>query len=129
MPQVKIHGLRRAVEPIRQTLSDTIHSCIVEHFKIPATKRFHRFILLEKEDFIYPASRSEYYLIIEILMMEGRSEATKKELIKSLFANIAEQVGIANEDVEVLLLESPASHWGFRGKTGDEINLNYSVEV
>lgn len=62
-------------------------------------------------------------------MMEGRSESTKKELIKSLFANIAGQVGIANEDVEVLLLESPASHWGFRGKTGDEINLNYSVEV
>ena len=129
MSQVKIYGLRLAVEPIRQVLSDTIHDCMVECLKIPTDKRFHRFILLNKEDFIYPESRSEYYLIIEVLMIAGRSESTKKQLIKSLFTQITERVGIANENVEICLIESPGINWGFRGMTGDEASLPYSTSI
>lgn len=85
MSQVKIYGLRTTLAPIRKTLSDTIHQCVVEALKFPADKRFHRFILLDKEDFYFPDSRSDHYLIIELMMMSGRSVETKKKLIRLLF--------------------------------------------
>ena len=129
MAQIKIYGLRSALSPIRTKLSETIHHCVVDVLKIPPDKRFHRFILLDQEDFIYPEDRSEHYLIIEVLMMSGRSIDTKKQLIRRLFQEISEQLGIAPTDIEICILESPPSHWGFRGMTGDEITLNYSLDV
>ncbi len=62
-------------------------------------------------------------------MMEGRTVETKKSLIKSLFQKIEEGLQIDKDDIEICIIESPASNWGFRGMTGDEIVLNYKVEV
>ncbi|HFU75061.1 MAG TPA: tautomerase family protein, partial [Arcobacter sp.] len=72
---------------------------------------------------------SEQYTIIEIMMMEGRTTETKKEMIYSLFQNIKQKLNIENNDLEICIIESSASKWGFRGMTGDEIKLSYKVEV
>ncbi len=53
----------------------------------------------------------------------------KNELIKSLFENIHQKLSIQMSDVEICIIESPASNWGFRGMTGDEIKLDYNVKV
>jgi hypothetical protein len=129
MPQVKIYGLKTTLSPIRQELSDAIHRCVVETLKFPPDKRFHRFIGLDKEDFYFPDSRSDHYLIIELLMISGRSVETKKKLIHLLFREISERQGISTTNIEICTLESPAYHWGFRSMTGDEANLSYPVEV
>ncbi len=129
MPQIKIYGLKKTLKPIRATLSDCIHHCVVEVLQFPPEKKFHRFIMLEKENFYYAPDRTDQYLIIELLMMSGRSVEIKKKLIHLLFQEISQQLGISVQDIEICLLESPASHWGFRGKTGDEIALNYSLDV
>lgn len=76
-----------------------------------------------------PEDKSDRYTIIEILMMEGRTVETKKVLIRTLFQKIDEELHIAKSDVEICVIESPASNWGFRGMTGDGITLNYKVEV
>ena len=120
MSQIKIYGLRDHLDLTKTILSDTIHQCIVAALQFPKDKRFHRFISLEKEDFYFPDSKSTAYTIIEIMMMSGRAEETKKKLIKLLFQEIEQQVGIAPNDLEICILESPACNWGFRGKTGDE---------
>ena len=78
MSQIKIYGRKSHIEQHRQVLSDTIHACVVEALAYPPDKRFHRFIPLEPENFIYPADRSERYTIIEISMFEGRSAEAKK---------------------------------------------------
>ncbi len=31
--------------------------------------------------------------------------------------------------IEICIQEAPSSHWGFRGMTGDEILLDYKLEV
>ena len=69
---------------------------------------------------IFPEEKSEQYTIIEIMMMEGRTIETKKELIKSLFKSIEQEL---NNDLEICIIESTASNWGFRGMTGDKIKL------
>lgn len=129
MSQIKIYSLKTHLTKVRTNLSKAIHQCVVEVLKLPETKRFHRFIGLEKEDFIFPEDRSEAYTIIEIMMMEGRTSATKKQLIQRLFQEINAQVGIPVNDIEICIIESPAVNWGFRGKTGNEVKISYKVDI
>ncbi|MEY4545235.1 MAG: hypothetical protein RL685_1430 [Pseudomonadota bacterium] len=128
MAQVKIYGLASSLRPIRARLSDTIHACLVEALELPADKRFHRFFALEREDFVYPLGRSDRYTILELNMFEGRSVETKKRLIRLLFERLA-PLGIAVEDLEITIIETPRHNWGIRGLPGDELGLTYEVEV
>jgi 4-oxalocrotonate tautomerase family enzyme len=129
MAQVKIYGIRERLGPLRERLSQVIHQCVVEALKFPPDKRAHRFFFMEKEDLLYPAGRTDAYTIIEITMIEGRTVETKKKLIRLLFDRIRDDVGISHQDIEICIQESPASNWGFRGQTGDEVSLNYKIEV
>lgn len=129
MSQIKIYGLKGQLEPIREQLSDTIHACVMEALSLPADKRAHRFFPLEKENFYMPGGRTDAYTIIEITMISGRSVAAKKKLIRLLFDKIQDDLGIAHQDVEVCIYESPAANWGFRGFHGDEAQLNYKIDV
>ncbi len=129
MSQVKIYGLREKLNPIKQQLSDVVHSCVVDALQFPVDKRAHRFFPLEKDDFYYPDGRTDAYTIIEFMMIEGRTVETKKKLVRLLFDQISEQLDIAQNDIEICISESPAHNWGFRGMHGDEVKLNYKINV
>lgn len=129
MAQIKIYGLKEQLNPIKGQLSDVIHSCVVDALAFPKDKRAHRFFPLEADDFYYPVGRSPRYTIIEISMFEGRTIETKKHLIHLLFERANQRLGLSPDDLEVTITETPKSNWGFRGQSGDEINLNYKVEV
>lgn len=129
MAQVKIFGLKTHLEPIRKELSDAIHSAVVEALAYPQEKRFHRFIGLSQDDFLYPPDRSNRYLILEISLFEGRSIDAKKYLIRALYRYIGDATGITPNDIEITLFETPRHNWGIRGVPGDELNLNYKVSV
>lgn len=129
MAQIKIYGVKEHLNPIKAHLSDVIHACVVEALQFPPDKRAHRFFPLEREDFYYPDGRTDNYIIIEIMMMEGRTVETKKKLIRLLFDHIHTELSISLTDIEIAIQEMPKSNWGFRGKTGDEAEINYKVEV
>lgn len=79
MSQVKIYGVRSQLDPIKQQLSDLLHSCVVDPLQYPQHKRAHRFFPLDPSDFYYPPEpgRTDRYTIIEFSMFEGRSIETK----------------------------------------------------
>ena len=129
MPQVKIYGLRDNLEPKRFALSHAIHAALMESLGTPNEKRFQRFIILEPENFIFPSNRTTDYTIIEISMFEGRSIKTKKKLIRTLQQKITQTTDIKPQDIEITLFETPKVNWGIRGITGDELNLDYKVDV
>ena len=129
MAQIKIYGVKEQLNPIKSQLSDVIHSCVVDALAFPKDKRAHRFFPLEADDFYYPVGRSARYTIIEISMFEGRTVETKKYLIRLLFERANQVLGLSPNDLEVTITETPKSNWGFRGQPGDEISLNYKVEV
>lgn len=129
MAQIKIYGLRANLNDNRSAISAAIHGAVMSALAYPPEKKFHRFISLETGEFIYPDDRSEQYLIIEISMFVGRSTEAKKALIRAIYANIAEQVGIAAQDIEITLFETPKENWGIRGMPADELMLGYKVEV
>lgn len=129
MAQVKIYGLRKYLESLRDTLSNTIHACCVEALGIPSKKRFHRFFPMDQKDFIFPEDRSEHYLIIELSIFEGRSVKAKQRLIRLLFQKLREKASLSPQDVEITIFETPQANWGIRGRTGDDLDLNYKVHV
>ncbi len=129
MAQIKIYGLRAHLGAVKERMSATIHACVVEALQYPLDKRFHRFITLDADDFLYGPGRSEKYTIIEISMFEGRSVEAKKALIRLIFAKLEQELQIAPNDVEITIFETPRQNWGIRGQLGDEMALNYTVTV
>ena len=126
---IVIYGIKEQLNPVKAKLSDVIHTCMQSALGLPEDKRAHRFIPMDHEDFYYPGGRSDAYTVIEINMIAGREKDTLKLLIKTLFKEIEEQVGIKPIDVEITIKEQAAHCWGFRGMTGDEAKLNYKVNV
>ncbi len=129
MSQIKIYGIKDRLDPIKAALSTIIHSCMMEALGLPSDKKFHRFFPMNKEDFYFPSERTEAYTIIEISMFEGRTMETKKQLLALLFEKINSQLSIAPQDIEITIFETPKHNWGIRGLPGDELALNYKVNV
>jgi len=129
MAQIKIYGIASHLNPMKAKLSDAIHSCVVEALQYPEDKRAHRFFPLDPADFYFPAGRTERNTIVEISMFEGRSVNTKKHLIRLLMHRIQSEFGISLQDIEVTITETPKHNWGIRGLPGDEVGLNYKVDI
>lgn len=124
-----IYGIREHLNPVKSKMSQVIHKCMQEVIGLPEDKRAHRFVPMEKEDFYYPGGRTDAYTVIEINLMSGRSEDTKKALIKALFFALDDVLGIKPVDIEITICEQPPHCWGFRGITGDEAKLSYKINV
>ena len=129
MAQVKVYGIAEKLIPVRERLSEVIHACVMEALGFPADKRAHRFFPMDRANMLYPAGRSDAYTIIEITMIEGRTVEARKKLIRLLFDRVKAQIGIDHQDLEICVQESAAHNWGFRGVHGDEIQLNYRIDV
>ena len=129
MAQIKIYARDTLLERCREKMSETIHEAAVDGLSLPADKKFHRFFPMRKEDFYYPAGRTENYTILEISIFEGRTVETKKKLIRLLFSLFQKNLGIQPEELEITIFETPKPNWGIRGLPGDELTLNYKVEV
>ena len=129
MAQIKIYGLKSNLDENRSVISTSVHNAVMSALEYPPEKKFHRFITLEPSEFIYPGDRSEKYIIVEISMFEGRSIEAKKALIRGIYSNINKYAGIASQDIEITIFETPKENWGIRGLPGDELALGYTVEV
>jgi phenylpyruvate tautomerase PptA (4-oxalocrotonate tautomerase family) len=127
MAQIKVYGNRSVWGDRRTEISDALHEALVRTWRIPAEKRFHRFLLLDDGDLVTP--RSDAYLVVEIVCFTGRTRKAKRALIAALYDDVAPQLGLAVNDLEVVILESPKENWGIRGVSGDELVLAYRVEV
>lgn len=127
--QIKIYGVRERLNPVKEELSEVIHSCVVEAFGLPVDKKFHRFFPMNREDFYFPEGRTDRYTVIEISIFEGRTVEAKKQLIRLLFERIQHQLHISPQDVEITIFETPQHNWGIRGLPGDELTLGYQVNI
>jgi len=57
--------------------------------------------------------------IISVNMLAGRSNETKRELIRVLTEGAVSTLGVSPEAVRVLLFEVPPEHWGAGGVPKD----------
>ncbi|MBB5410469.1 MULTISPECIES: 2-hydroxymuconate tautomerase [Paraburkholderia] len=59
--------------------------------------------------------------IINVHLMEGRTDEQKARLIGALTDAAIESIGAPRESVRVLLIEIPKTHFGIGGKTAFEL--------
>lgn len=128
MAQFKIYGHESFLKPHAEAISGAIQRAAVAALGLPESKTFHRFLPLEPWQFVTPADRSERYIIIEVMMFEGRPEETIRAFYKALSANLESECAITPQDVELVITESPRRNWLIRGMAGDELELNYRVD-
>jgi phenylpyruvate tautomerase PptA (4-oxalocrotonate tautomerase family) len=129
MAQVVIWGHRSALAGRRNAVTNAVHGAIMAALQYPPEKRFHRFVLLDDEDFVHPEDRGIDYTIIEISMFEGRSEATKRALIDELFRRLEQEAGVPPVSLEITITETPRVNWGIRGGNAADLALGYRVDV
>ncbi|MGK5556024.1 tautomerase family protein [Actinomadura kijaniata] len=128
MTQIKIYGRRDVWDGRQREVSDLLHACLREAWRLPEDKRFHRFLLLDERDWICPR-RSERYLIVEVLCFTGRSEEAKRALIGDVYRRLCPALGLDADDLELTIVEMPPVNWGIRGVPADELTLSYPVEL
>ena len=128
MSQVKIYGHRVFITTHRQAISNLIQTALQTALGLPADKRFQRFFLLEPQDFIHPTDRTQAYLILEIHLFTGRTPETLQKLIGTLQDNLQTGLKLHPNDLEITLIETPAQHWGIRGRLGHQLQLSYEVQ-
>jgi hypothetical protein len=58
-----------------------------------------------------------------------KSRSTGSPSGSTPFEKLHAQAGIAPADLEITITETPRQNRGFRGQTGDEVGLDYKVDV
>ncbi len=58
---------------------------------------------------------------LQVNLMEGRDEQTKRELIQELTETVTRVLGSPKESIRVQLIEVPTTNWGIAGKTAKDL--------
>jgi phenylpyruvate tautomerase PptA (4-oxalocrotonate tautomerase family) len=130
MPLVKI-SLRTGRSPdYKRALLDGVHAALVEAFLIPDSDRHQQLFELDEDIFEIPSTRSEAFVLVEIIAFQGRSLQAKRKLYAAIVRNFATSPGISGDDVMIILHEPPKENWGIRGgKPASEVDIGFKVDV
>jgi phenylpyruvate tautomerase PptA (4-oxalocrotonate tautomerase family) len=97
-----------------------VHGALVS-VDVPEADRFHRVLELSHEDFrfdnAYPdvqGSRTDDFVLIEIVLSAGRSVKVKKQFLANLMASLA-AAGHNPENAMVVFKETTWENWAFAG--------------
>ena len=116
MPLVRVEIVKGKSSEYKKTLLDCIHEALVETLHIEDWDRFQRIIEIKKEDFEFPESKTDYFMIIELTIFPGRTKEQKKNVIEKITAKITERLSIAPTDIFIVFSEPPLENWGMGGK-------------
>ncbi|TWH28071.1 tautomerase-like protein [Isoptericola variabilis J7] len=62
-------------------------------------------------------------------MLRASLLEAKRALVRALYDDVAPALGLDADDLELTIVETPRENWGIRGRAGDELTLNYTVDV
>ena len=129
MPLVRIEVRRNRTASEKGAVCEAVHSAMREALLIPEHDRQIRYIEYVPEDFQVPPGKTEDYTLVELTIFQGRSMDAKKNLYQAVVRNLG-SLGIAPEDVFIVLIESPPENWGVRGGVpASEVDLGFKIEV
>ena len=99
-----------------------VHKALVSS-GVPQADRFHRVLELGEDDFRFDANypdlaspRDENFVLIEVLLSEGRSVKIKKKIVADILASLAEgPLRLDADNVMVCFKETRWENWSFGG--------------
>lgn len=120
MPLVTLTVVRPKSTEFKDTVLQAVHDALVS-IGVPQADRFHRVLELSPEDFrfdrSYPdvqGSRTDDFVLIEIVLSVGRSVKVKKQFLTNLMASLS-TAGHHPENVMVVFKETTWENWAFAG--------------
>jgi len=120
MPLVTLTVLRPKTAEFKNSILQAVHAALVG-IGVPDADRFHRVLELAPEDFRfdrhYPdvqGSRSDDFVLIEVLLSVGRSVKVKKLFLAKLVESLV-AAGHNPEDAMVVFKETLWENWAFAG--------------
>jgi phenylpyruvate tautomerase PptA (4-oxalocrotonate tautomerase family) len=129
MPITRIEVKRSWSGEQQQQLIDATHTALVEALKVPEHDKLIRFVEHRPEHFITPPGTSDNYTLVEISLFPGRSLDAKRKLYQGIIKRFG-ALGIAPNDIFIVLHESPLDNWGIRGGVpASEVDLGFKVNV
>ena len=129
MPFAKIEVRRSRREQEIQAMIEAVYMAQREALHVPEDDRQIRYVEHRPEHFAVPPGKTENYTFVEILLFPGRSLEAKRNLYSSIVQRFG-ALGIAPNDVFIVLHEPPMENWGIRGgKPASEVNLGFNLNV
>jgi phenylpyruvate tautomerase PptA (4-oxalocrotonate tautomerase family) len=130
MPLVKV-SLREGKSPdYKRAVLDGIHVALVEAFVIPDHDRHQQIYELDKDNFEIPLTKSNNFVVVEIIAFQGRSFEAKKKLYSAIIRNLSNSPGITGDDILIILHEPPNENWGIHGgKPASEVDVGFKIDV
>jgi len=121
MPLVTLTLRRGKSKDFKLAILSAVHGALVAS-GVPEKDRFQRVLELGPDDFRfdgdYPdltASRTDDFVLIEILLSVGRSVKVKRKILADLVAAIGKSPGLHPDNVMVVFKETSWENWAFGG--------------
>jgi phenylpyruvate tautomerase PptA (4-oxalocrotonate tautomerase family) len=121
MPLVTLTVRQGKSAEFKASVLGAVHGALVAS-GVPEKDRFHRVLELGADDFLfderYPdltSSRTDDFVLIEILLSVGRSVKIKKKILADLMAGLVRAPGLDPENVMVVFKETSWENWSFGG--------------
>ncbi|MEC5398615.1 tautomerase family protein [Uliginosibacterium sp. H1] len=128
MPLTRIETRRERPAEEVQAIIAAVERAQRVALKLPEGDRQIRYVTHRPEHFAVPADRSADFTVIEITLFSGRSLDAKRQLYALLVDELG-ALGIARNDVFVVLNEQPQENWGLGGKAACDLELGFKVDV
>jgi 4-oxalocrotonate tautomerase family enzyme len=130
MPLTRITYLKEKSEAYTSALRAGIRSALVEAFLVPDSEIYQQLYELGAKTFEIPSTKSDRFVIIEIIAYQGRSHEAKKNLYGAIVRNLGKSPGISGNDILIILHEPPKENWGVHGgKPASDVDLGFRIEV
>jgi 4-oxalocrotonate tautomerase len=118
MPLVNIDLLEGRPREELSAIAGAVQEAMVEELDVPARDRFqivteHRPETLTFDRHYLDIDRSDAFVLVRITLSAGRSTDTKRDFYRRLADLLAERVGLAMEDLAVVLVENNREDWSF----------------
>lgn len=115
MPLVRVETIAGKTPEYKKTMLNCIHDGLVDALDIPDWDRFQRIVEIPREDFETAPGKSDAFMMIELTLFPGRNREQKGAAIRQITANLTQRLGVAPEDVFILIREPPDENWGLGG--------------
>ncbi|MGD9655496.1 MAG: tautomerase family protein [Sulfuricurvum sp.] len=129
MPVTKIEACTPRSQERIQSIIQAVYIAQREALQLPENDRNIRYIEHKAEHFCVPPDKSKEFILIEITLFAGRSMETKRTLYKMLVDNLT-KLGIASNDISIILYEVPLENWGIRGGVpASEVDIGFNITI
>ena len=85
---------------------------------------------LDEDNFEIPPTKSNQFVVVEIIAFQGWDYEAKKKLYKAIAQNLGKSPGIEGDDILIILHEPPKENWSIHwGKPASEVDVGFKIDV